>query len=187
MSKQPSRNRIKSLLALMAVMIAAGALINDYSSAARASQRDLPESKGVEIVREKCLSCHEADVIVAQRLSKAGWGREVDKMIRWGAIVGEAEKEPIIAYLSANFGPAPAVTPSGTKDAGAANDDRGKATFENKCLSCHEIDLVEQQRLSRPGWTREVEKMIRWGAAVTEEEKESLIDHLFKNYGPRRK
>ena len=57
--------------------------------------------------------------------------------------------------------------------------------FENKCLLCHEVDLVQQQRLGKPGWTREVEKMVRWGATVTDAEKESLVDYLVKSYGPR--
>jgi hypothetical protein len=42
-----------------------------------------------------------------QRLSRQGWTREVDKMIRWGAVVSDAEKEPLINYLSGNFGPRP--------------------------------------------------------------------------------
>jgi mono/diheme cytochrome c family protein len=170
-----NRPKIKFALALSALAVVAAFSVND----SRAADQDLPAGKGVEIVRDKCISCHEADLITSQRLSKQGWTREVDKMIRWGAVVTEAEKEPLVDYLAANFGPRPA----------AKNDDneRGKGIFESKCLACHEVDLTRQQRLSRQGWTREVEKMIRWGAAVTEEEKGDLVDYLFKNYGPRPK
>ncbi|MBL8168879.1 MAG: hypothetical protein JNJ50_12025, partial [Acidobacteria bacterium] len=49
----------------------------------------------------------------------------------------------------------------------------------------HEIDLTAQQRLTKPGWTREVEKMVRWGASVTDAEKGPLVDYLFATYGPR--
>src|SRR5262249_61725838 len=66
-----------------------------------------------------------------------------------------------------------------------AADGRGKKILEDKCLLCHEADVTEQQRLSRQGWTREVEKMIRWGAAVSDAEKEPLIDYLSSNFGPR--
>jgi hypothetical protein len=84
----------------------------------------------------------------------------------------------LIDYLAANFGPKTVKSPAGER--------RGKEIFENRCLSCHEADLTRQQRLSRQGWAREVEKMIRWGALVTEAEKEPLIDFLSKSYGPQR-
>ncbi len=172
MSKQL---KIKLGLALTALVIVVGFSMKN----SRAAHQDLPEGKGVEIVRDKCISCHEADLITSQRLSKQGWTREVEKMIRWGAVVTEAEKDTLINYLTANYGHRPTVK--------KADNDRGKEIFQNKCIACHEADLTEQQRLSRQGWTREVEKMIRWGAAVTEEEKQDLIDYLFKNYGPRPK
>jgi cytochrome c5 len=144
---------------------------------ARARSQDLPEGKGSSVVRDRCLSCHEADLIVMQRLSRQGWSREVDKMIRWGASVAETEKETLVEYLAAHFGPKPAPGKSG--------ESRGKEIFEKSCLVCHEADLTVQQRLSRQGWTREVDKMIRWGAIVADPEKEILIDYLSKNYGPR--
>ncbi len=147
---------------------------------ANAAPQDLPAGKGVEIARDKCISCHEADLIVSQRLSRQGWTREVDKMIRWGAQVTESEKEPLIDYLAANIAPKPVA-------AGRAESvERGQQVFDNNCTLCHEADLTVQQRLSRQGWTREVDKMIRWGASVSEAEKEPLIDYLFKNYGPRK-
>ena len=142
--------------------------------------QDLPEGKGVEIARDKCVSCHEADLIVSQRLSRPGWVREVEKMIRWGAVVSDAEKEALVDYFASHFGQLRT-----NQTATASDESRGKEIFESKCLLCHEADLSQQQRLSRPGWTREVEKMVRWGATITDAEKESLVDYLFKNFGPR--
>ena len=57
--------------------------------------------------------------------------------------------------------------------------------FKRACLSCHGADLVEQQRLSPLGWTREVEKMMRWGAQVPEAEKGALVEHLASRYPVR--
>ncbi|MFN0084009.1 MAG: hypothetical protein ACKVX9_01345, partial [Blastocatellia bacterium] len=164
--------------ALAAMILAAGAAPRDSLQAARI---DLPEGKGVEIAREKCLTCHEADLIVAQRLSRQGWTREVEKMMRWGAVVADAEKEPLIDYFAARFAPRPEASPA------AAEAGRGREIFEARCLLCHEIDLTRQQRLSRQGWTREVEKMVRWGAVVADAEKEPLVEYLTSNFGPRRK
>ncbi|MEO6726248.1 MAG: hypothetical protein ABIU20_08440 [Blastocatellia bacterium] len=155
-----------------------------WPSAARAGKfvfgQDLPAGNGVELARDKCMTCHEADLIAAQRLSKQGWTREVEKMMRWGAKATDAEKAILIDYFSAHFG---------QRKASAAvvmsSLERGKQIFDAKCLLCHEADLVVAQRLARPGWTREVDKMVRWGAKVSDVEKEPLVDYLLQNYGPR--
>ncbi len=171
------RNLTVVKLALSAMIFAVGVSLNWQPSFA---SQDLPPGKGVELANAKCVTCHEADLIMAQRLTKQGWTREVEKMVRWGAKVTDAEKEILVEYFSANFAPrkaAPAIS--------ASSVERGKQVFENKCLLCHEVDLVEAQRLGKPGWTREVEKMVRWGAKVTDTEKEPLVDYLVKSYGPR--
>jgi hypothetical protein len=50
-----------------------------------------------------CTECHEARIILQQRLSKAAWTKEVDKMIKWGAVVDAADRDGLIDYLSTNF------------------------------------------------------------------------------------
>jgi hypothetical protein len=52
-----------------------------------------------------CTECHEARIIVQQRLSKAAWTKEVDKMVKWGALVEANDRDALIDYLSGNFGP----------------------------------------------------------------------------------
>ena len=51
-----------------------------------------------------CTECHDARIIVQQRLSKAAWTKEVDKMTKWGALVDSQDREALIDYLSTNFG-----------------------------------------------------------------------------------
>jgi cytochrome c5 len=170
----------------LTLLLGSGALslaLSGALSASRATARqDLPEGQGVEAVRAKCLTCHEADLITQQRLTRAGWVREVDKMIRWGAEVSAAEKEAMVEYLSERF--APPQSPARTAASSVA--DRGQEIFQNKCLICHEADLTEQQRLTRAGWVREVDKMIRWGAEVSEAEKGPLVDYLSRHFGPKK-
>jgi hypothetical protein len=52
-----------------------------------------------------CLECHEARIILQQRLSKAAWTKEVDKMTKWGAVVDPADRDALIDYLTTNFSP----------------------------------------------------------------------------------
>jgi cytochrome c5 len=144
-----------------------------------AAPQDLPPGPGVEIARNRCLRCHEADVIVVQKLTRAGWEREVEKMKRWGAIVKDDEQAALVDYFAARFTAQPTALPTTTRET------HGKEIFEAKCQLCHESDVVVAQRLSQAGWGREVDKMVRWGAVVNEEDKGPLVDYLFKNYGPR--
>ena len=51
-----------------------------------------------------CTECHDARIILQQRLSKAAWTNEVDKMVKWGALVEPQDRDALIDYLSANFG-----------------------------------------------------------------------------------
>ena len=140
--------------------------------------QELPAGPGREMVTTRCVSCHEPDLITQQRLTRAGWSRSLDKMVRWGATVEAGEREPMLDYLSAHFAPKPAASHL-VATAGS------EAIYKRACLTCHEDDLIESQRLSRAGWVREVDKMIRWGATVTPTDKDALVDYLAARYPPR--
>ncbi len=56
-------------------------------------------------VTTACTECHETRIILQQRLSKAAWTKEVDKMIKWGAVVDASDREAFVEYLSTNFPP----------------------------------------------------------------------------------
>jgi hypothetical protein len=53
--------------------------------------------------RTGCTICHDAHIIVQQRLSKAAWGKEADKMVKWGAIVNPSDRDALVEYLSESF------------------------------------------------------------------------------------
>ena len=54
-------------------------------------------------MKTACLECHDSGIIVQQRLGKAAWTKEVDKMSKWGAVVDAGDRDAFIEYLSANF------------------------------------------------------------------------------------
>lgn len=54
--------------------------------------------------RTSCGACHEDDLIRQQRLTRADWEREIDKMVGWGAKVNADDRAGFLDYLSANFG-----------------------------------------------------------------------------------
>ena len=73
----------------------------------------LPPSPVEAKVRTACAECHDSQMLLQQRLSRGAWTKEVDKMVRWGAVVDPKDRDAIIDYLSANFPPdKPAYVPA---------------------------------------------------------------------------
>jgi hypothetical protein len=66
---------------------------------------DLPPGPMQAKATTSCTECHEARIILQQRLSKAAWTKEVDKMVKWGAVVDPSDRDALIEYLSTNFNP----------------------------------------------------------------------------------
>ncbi len=161
------------LASLSAGLVVAGTGV----AGAQAPTAALPEGAGVEVARAKCIGCHDADLMVSQRLSPAGWDREVAKMERWGAKLSPEERPTLVAYLARQFG----VRPTASHDTTAVA--AGEIVFTRACRVCHDDDLSEQQRLTSAGWGREVDKMVRWGAKVSTDEKGPLVAYLTSRWG----
>lgn len=69
----------------------------------RAQSPELPAAPVQEKVTNACTECHDSRIIMQQRLSKGAWTKEVDKMIKWGALVQPTDRDAFIDYLSTNF------------------------------------------------------------------------------------
>jgi molybdenum-dependent oxidoreductase-like protein len=87
-----------------------------------------------------------------------------------------------IARVDVNAGSNVATPPA---DSAAATNVQQAAGFRERCLVCHDDDVIRQQRLTRAQWDRELNKMIGWGARVQPEERQSLLDYLLRIAGPR--
>ena len=74
--------------------------------------------RGQKEETRSCVPCHSLRLIHSQRLSKAGWNKELDKMAGWGTKVND--RDALLEYLVANYGddkplPAPAMSANGVK------------------------------------------------------------------------
>lgn len=90
---------------LIALLMVAPALAVDMEAAKKEEQRE-------------CIACHGLRFIHTQRLSKAAWQKELDKMAGWGAEM--KDKQLLLDYLSTEYGdtkpiPAPAMSADGVK------------------------------------------------------------------------
>jgi hypothetical protein len=116
------RMSFSTALALLA--LAAASLFPARAQKPASATADLPAGAMQAKATTACLECHEARIILQQRLSKAAWTKEVDKMTKWGAVVDPNDRDALIDYLSANFSPdKPAYEPQRT----SAERSSGKA------------------------------------------------------------
>jgi len=60
----------------------------------------------------------------------------------------------------------------------------GQAIVQQKCASCHALKVVTGKKASRQQWSTTVDQMITRGADVSDDEVETLLDYLAKNFGP---
>jgi DMSO/TMAO reductase YedYZ molybdopterin-dependent catalytic subunit len=54
-----------------------------------------------------CTACHQDDVIRQQRLTRAQWDAEINKMTGWGAKVADQDRGALLDFLAGSFGPRP--------------------------------------------------------------------------------
>src|SRR5688572_29715031 len=107
------------------------------SFAAAQAARSMAEM--AQKMEQTCLGlCHGASLIAQQRLDRNGWTREIDKMIRWGAVVAAEDKDPLINYLTTLFNTS-RPRPNTSK---AVPEGRGKDIFQVSCMSCHDDRLI---------------------------------------------
>ena len=65
--------------------------------------------RGQKEEQRQCLACHSLRLIHSQRLSRAAWTRELDKMGGWGTKY--TDRDALLEYLVANYGDDKPMTP----------------------------------------------------------------------------
>jgi cytochrome c1 len=86
------------------LIVTAGILL---AAAMAADQAALERGRKEEA--RTCLPCHSLRLIHSQRLSRAAWNRELDKMAGWG--VKYQERDALLEYLVGTYGDDKAMAP----------------------------------------------------------------------------
>ena len=97
---------------LIPLVVAVGMAVAAWS----ADQATLDRGKKEE--QQSCLPCHSLRLIESQRLSRATWGKELDKMTGWGTVI--PDRDALLEFLVANYGddkpaPPPAISKDGVE------------------------------------------------------------------------
>ncbi len=67
---------------------------------------------------------------------------------------------------------------------GQLPDDPARALVQAKCLLCHSVEYVTQQRLTEGQWQKTVEKMRKFGSPATDEEAKAMVAYLARYWTP---
>jgi len=60
----------------------------------------------------------------------------------------------------------------------------GQAIVQQKCSTCHALKVVTGKKGSKQQWSTIVDRMITKGADVPEDDIDTVVDYLSKNFGP---
>jgi hypothetical protein len=82
----------------MSILLGAAALLALAAFAADQATLD----RGQKEAGLACTPCHSLRLVQSQRLSRAAWNKELDKMSGWGTKM--TDREAILEYLVANYG-----------------------------------------------------------------------------------
>jgi hypothetical protein len=82
------------------------------------------QQRGHAEEQRACMPCHSLRLVESQRLSGAAWGKELDKMERWGAVI--KDRQALLEYLSQEYPetkplPRPERSGDGTKGSAQAH------------------------------------------------------------------
>jgi hypothetical protein len=59
----------------------------------------------------------------------------------------------------------------------------GEALLQERCTACHTLDRVMRAGHTALGWEQTVDRMVKRGAELNDEERTVLIDYLAQTYG----
>jgi sulfite dehydrogenase len=103
---------------------------------------------GSDLANGQCLTCHSVDYVVIQPPSpRPYWESSVKKMReKYGAAIPDELVEPLVIYLTQNYGPANVVAPSNSVVKAASAQVEKAANGEAVagrygCLSCHNVNM----------------------------------------------
>ncbi len=62
-------------------------------------------------------------------------------------------------------------------------DGAGKAVVERMCTTCHGLNVVTGQRMTKQHWADQVDDMVSRGAVGTDEDVRQVVEYLSRNFG----
>jgi glucose dehydrogenase/cytochrome c5 len=80
--------------------------------------------------------------------------------------------------------PQSAQTAAPVANSAAMPDGAGKAIVQKQCAVCHAVTVVTAKHASRSEWEQVVNQMVSRGADLSDDDIDTVLEYLTKNYGP---
>ncbi len=144
--------------------------------------------QGRKAFGQACVQCHGINRVTIQRKSDEGWRGTVYSMISRGSALMPDEIEPVIAYLTATYGPdaaPPGSGPEASSGSGSLPDQPGRDILVERCVQCHAMEMVLQAKKTENEWKQTVARMASYGANVSAEEQDLVVKYATANFGVR--
>jgi cytochrome c5 len=135
---------------------------------------ELPDGEGKVILQRACTVCHGLDQVTKFKgyYGKDDWADVVRTMVGDGAKLRDGEVPALVDYLFKSFGKT------------SVPEEEGRKILEASCVSCHDLENVRKEQLSKEAWQELVTRMIGMGAKVEDSQIPVLVAYLVKNFGP---
>lgn len=85
------------------------------AQAPSAPGKPLPPGPMQAKIKAACTQCHNTARITEQHMTRQQWSDQLEKMEGLGAVIADTDREPMLNYLTKNFGPAKGSAKAGKK------------------------------------------------------------------------
>lgn len=173
---------LKGVASLLAATFMFAVVAGQSTATAQAPAASPQVEAGRKAIGQVCSQCHSPQHWVIQRKAAAGWRQTVFHMIGRGAPVEAEEIEPIVAFLTANYGPN---SPLPGTNLGTLPADAGREILMSNCTNCHAVEMVRMAAKTEVAWLETIDRMVSNGAKITPSDKVTLAKYAAANFGAK--
>ena len=154
----------------------------------------LPEGPVRSVILKSCTACHGIDEYGYYAMDRESWAGLVDRMkvtpsgTVKGAVISDADREILLDWLVAEFGPESTPFPREYVPRGLSEDDylsdgEAESHLEANCVDCHTLERVDAVRLGDEQWRARLLTEIGRGSTLLLEDVEPLVEWLARTRG----
>jgi len=154
----------------------------------------LPEGPVRNVILKSCTACHGIDEYAYYAMARDDWLALIERMkvtpsgLITGAVIGDEDREILLDWLVAEFGPESTpfpreYIPAPVSESDILSDAQAQAQLADACASCHTLDRVHESRLAVAQWRATLVRELGRGAPLLIDDVEPLVDWLARKRG----
>jgi cytochrome c5 len=121
------------------------------------------------VLNSACATCHDLAGVMPGVYTTAEWRETINRMIGYGASISADDTELIVQYLASDAAPG---------EAAEVDQAAAQALLDTACATCHDLTAVQPDLYTAAEWSEVIQRMIEYGAAVTADQTELILDYL---------